>query len=75
MGFMKRLNPDNPAYKGCHIYTAEDGTITYYVKRKGNLEAANFANCIINGNRENELIFLGQILTQETLFLAFHSKY
>lgn len=35
MGIMKRLNPDNPAYKGCHIYTADDGTITYYVKRRG----------------------------------------
>jgi hypothetical protein len=28
-----------------------------YVKRKGDLEAANFANCIINGNRENEIVF------------------
>ena len=28
-----------------------------YVKRKGDLEAANFVNCIVYGNRENELIF------------------
>jgi hypothetical protein len=28
-----------------------------YVKRKGDLVAANFINCIIYGNRENELIF------------------
>lgn len=28
-----------------------------YVKRKGDLEAANFVNCIINGNKQNELIF------------------
>ncbi len=28
-----------------------------YVKRKGDLEAANFINCIIYGNKENELVF------------------
>jgi hypothetical protein len=28
-----------------------------YVKRMGDLEAANFVNCIIYGNRNNELVF------------------
>ena len=33
------------------------GTKIVYVKRNGDLEAANFVNCIINGTRENELLF------------------
>jgi hypothetical protein len=33
------------------------GTKIVYVKRKGDLEEANFVNCIINGNKTNELQF------------------